>query len=417
MEKDAPISNKILKVILTITVVASLIITFLINNGLEEYRKYISMPFIIILLSYTLVANITINKVNNKAYIYLAYIMLILNSNLLIPLAPVNKILNIIVVPILTSVYIFSLINPNYKISINFYRWFFKLIPGYLFSNLEYVEETLKSTELNNKKTKDILKGILITIPILVILVILLTSADQYFSSFIGKILLSFKFNLSISKIYRKIITLVFSFIFIFSTSINIYQNKDNKEFETKKQNISNTISYILLSVINAVYLLFLISEISKLTINFLNIPVEYTYAKYAREGFFQLLAVSSINFAIILFYQYFVKDIKDNKLIKYMLLSIIAFSIFIIFNSYYRMGLYIFEYGFTILRLQVILFLTMELLFFIILIFKLNNKLKKDKSLKYLIIMLITYFLNIYLCNEIVINFINELWFKYVLK
>ena len=165
----------------------------------------------------------------------------------------------------------------------------------------------------------------------------------------------------------------------------------------------------MLLVLVNLVYLLFLISEISKLTTNFLNVPVEYTHANYAREGFFELLGVSSINFAILIFYQNFT-DTKPNKWIKYLLLTIIFFSIFIVFNSYYRMGLYIFEYGFTILRLQVILFLTMELIFFIILIFKLNNKLKKDNTLKYFIIMLVTYLLNIYLCNELLINFINSL-------
>ena len=410
---DNKINDKILKIIMVLAGIVSLLITIYAGFKIDDYSKYFILPALTIIIGFTIFINFIDVKINKKSYIYLIYIFLIILSNLLVPLPDVNKVLNIIVVPIITSIYIFKLINPNYKLNINFIKWFYKLFPNYLFSNLEYVEDGVNTIKLNNKKFKDIILGIAISIPIILVLILLLTSADLYFSSFIKKIVSLFNFNLNIDNIIKHIIILVLSFIGVFSISINIYNYRNSKDEENRKVNISDTISYIVLSFINIVYILFLISEISKLTTNFLNIPVEYTYAKYAREGFFQLLGVSSINFIIILFYYNFVFNFKDKKWIKHALLTIIFFSIFIIFNSYYRMGLYIFEYGFTTLRLQVILFLTMELIFFIILIFKLNNKLKNDSALKYLIIMLITYLLNIYLCNELVVNFINELWFK----
>ena len=410
---DNKINDKILKIIMVLAGIVSLLITIYAGFKIDDYSKYFILPALTIIIGFTIFINFIDVKINKKSYIYLIYIFLIILSNLLVPLPDVNKVLNIIVVPIITSIYIFKLINPNYKLNINFIKWFYKLFPNYLFSNLEYVEDGVNTIKLNNKRFKDIILGIVISIPIILVLILLLTSADLYFSSFIEKIVSLFNFNLNIDNIIKHIIILVLSFIGVFSISINIYNYRNSKDEENRKVNISDTISYIVLSFINIVYILFLISEISKLTTNFLNIPVEYTYAKYAREGFFQLLGVSSINFIIILFYYNFVFNFKDKKWIKHALLTIIFFSIFIIFNSYYRMGLYIFEYGFTTLRLQVILFLTMELIFFIILIFKLNNKLKNDSALKYLIIMLITYLLNIYLCNELVVNFINELWFK----
>ena len=415
-EEDKIIENYILKIVLLITTIASIIITIFTRLQIDEYTKFIILPITSIILSYTCFVNFTNLKINTKAYIYLGIIFLILYSYYIVPLAQVNKYLNIIIVPILTSIYVFSLINPNYKINLNFLRWFFKLIPGYLFSNTEYIESAVKETKINNNKGKDALKGLLIAVPILIIIILLLTSADKYFSSFLSSIFSTFKFSFNLNDIIEIGITLVLSFIFIFSTCINIYQMRKAKDFENKKISISNITTYIILGLVNLVYVLFLISEISKLTTNFLNVPVEYTYANYAREGFFQLLGVSTINFTILLFYNNFA-NYEDSKWIKYMLLTIIFFSIFIIINSYYRMGLYIFEYGYTVLRLQVILFLTMELIFFIILIFKFHNKLNKDKPLIYFIIMLVTYLLNIYLCNEYIINQINNLWFKYVLK
>lgn len=408
-EENYIINNKFLKIVLITTFISSLLITIITRLKMDEYIKYAILPITIIILAYTFIINNLNIKINKKKYLYLLLIFIILYSYFIIPLAEVNKYLNVIVVPILTSIYVFSLINPNFKIGLNIYRWFVKLIPGYLFSNFEFIGPSFKSIKSNNKNLKEIIKGLIIAIPIIIILLLLLTKADAYFNNFINNIFKIFNFNISINSIYQIGVTIVLSFLFIFSTCINIYQTQKTKELATKKVSVSNTITYMLLVLVNLVYLLFLISEISKLTTNFLNVPVEYTHANYAREGFFELLGVSSINFAILIFYQNFT-DTKPNKWIKYLLLTIIFFSIFIVFNSYYRMGLYIFEYGFTILRLQVILFLTMELIFFIILIFKLNNKLKKDNTLKYFIIMLVTYLLNIYLCNELLINFINSL-------
>ncbi len=412
-QEDKNIDGSILKILLIISVVASFIITVFTRLNIDSYVKLVIVPIMVVLGSYTIFVNSLHVKLNKKAYIYLAYILLVLNSYFIVPIAEINKYLNIIIVPILTSIYIFKLINPNYTININVFKWFVKFIPGYLFSNTEYIEESIKEFKGKDDKFKDVIKGLIIGIPLLAILLILLTKADKYFSSFIGNIFSSFNFEISIDTLYQIGITIALSFIFIFSTCINIYQNRKNKDFERTKITVSNIMSYIILSLVNLVYVLYLVSEISKLTTNFLNVPIEYTYAEYAREGFFELLGVSTINFVILIFYLNFVSNLKDKKYVKYLLLSTIVFSIFIICNSYYRMGLYIFEYGFTVLRLQVILFLALELIFFGFLTLKLNNKLKNNNNLKYLLIMLIIYFLNIYLCNDLFVNFINDLWGK----
>ena len=410
IEEDKNINSKILKSILFITVVASLLITIITRLSINEYVKLMLIPTMIVIISYTI---FMLNfKQNKKAYYYLGYIFLILGSYFILPIAEVNKYLNILVAFIMTSVYVFSLINVNYKISLNSFRWLFKLIPGYLFSNMEYIEESVKSIEVKNNKFKDICKGLLISVPIIIVLMVLLTKADKYFSTVISNFLSLFKFELGIDSIIEIGIILTLSFIFIFSTCVNIYQNRKRDDFESIRLSVSEIISYIVLGLVSLVYVLFLISEISKITTNFLNVPIEYTYAQYAREGFFELLGVSTINFAILIFYLNFVDNLKNNKIIKYLLYMIIGFSVFIIFNSYYRMGLYIFEYGFTVLRLQVILFLALELIFFISLCLKLRGR-ENNNNFKYLIIMLVTYFLNVYLCNDLFINFINNLWGK----
>lgn len=155
-----------------------------------------------------------------------------------------------------------------------------------------------------------------------------------------------------------------------------------------------------MLATINLVFILFLISEISKLCGNFLKIPSGYIYSSYAREGFFQLLFVTIINFSIILFLLYKTDLINNNKIIKGLTLSLIIFSILLIFNSYYRMFLYIEKFGFTNLRLQVILFLLMELLSLLVILKKILFKLKNDFVI-FFIIIITTYIVNLYICNN----------------
>ena len=165
-----------------------------------------------------------------------------------------------------------------------------------------------------------------------------------------------------------------------------------------------------ILSIVNVVFVLFLISEVSRLTNNFLQLPVSYTYSSYAREGFFQLLFVTLINFIIIMFLLYKTKLIKDNKTIRILNIILIVFSLLLICNSYYRMGLYIGHFGLTILRLQVILFLAMEVILFGILLKKILKLLRYRDGLLFFIIMISFYIINLYMCNEVIIRLLNRI-------
>ena len=98
------------------------------------------------------------------------------------------------------------------------------------------------------------------------------------------------------------IILFVIFFIIIFSIGVNLIRNRYIVMKENKTRKIDHTIIISMLSVINLVFVLFLISEVSKLCGNFLQIPNGYIYSSYAREGFFQLLFVTIINFSIILY-------------------------------------------------------------------------------------------------------------------
>lgn len=91
---------------------------------------------------------------------------------------------------------------------------------------------------------------------------------------------------------------------------------------------------------------------------------VNIDYATYARTGFFQLMFVSFINFAIILISNKF--NSNKEKIIKVLNIFLVIFTIIIILSSMFRMYMYETEYGLTYLRTFVYIILLTELAIFV---------------------------------------------------
>ena len=386
-----------------VPIVSALLIVIISNLKIDWYFKTIMFPFFMVLVSSTILV-MKNDDINKKAFYLLIPIILIIFSNLILillkgTLDENNEILNIIVLPILISIYLFSLINKNYKIDLVNIPLMFKIFPRYLFRNLKFLK--IKTSREKTNKILNAVFGIIVGIVFSIVILLLLMSADDYFNKFVSKAFISI--NLDFSKIMQFVIF----FIIIFSIGVNLIRNRYIVMKENKTRKIDHTIIISMLSVINLVFVLFLISEISKLCGNFLQIPNGYIYSSYAREGFFQLLFVTIINFSIILYLIYKTNVIKENKIIRNLVLILIAFSVLLIFNSYYRMFLYIGKFGFTNLRLQVILFLLMELILFGIIIKKIINKVNHD-GLIFLVIMTSFYVINLYICNDFFIRLIG---------
>lgn len=400
MENNIKINNSILVGIL----IASLCNVFIQYLPINSYIKNFTFPIFNLLITYLILLNNQKRIVNVKAYYLLIPIILILISNLLLKIDDSNLFLNVIILPILMTLFFSLLTNKNYKISIQVFSWVNHLIFTNIFSNLSLIKNIkCKNIETKNKTTNIIL-GILIGCGIGLIILLLLMSADTYFKFFVNKIFCLFKFDLGKTFIF------IISFILLFSIYVNILLNQSCKMKKNNNKKIDDIMAITIITIIDIIFVLFLISELSRLTNNFLQVPVQYTYSSYAREGFFQLLAVTTINFNIIMYLLYKTPLIKENHIIKKLILLLICFSIFLIFNSYYRMFLYIFNYGYTVLRLQVILFLAMEMILFLILVKKIVKELKINDTTLYFVIMISFYILNIYLCTNNFVSLLNHI-------
>lgn len=267
-----------------------------------------------------------------------------------------------------------------------------------------------KKKDHNYKLFKDIFLGLFIMIPIIFIVLILLITADSYFGSLIDKMIDLIYYFVNYDLIYRMILLIVY-FVFYQSVYQNIVYDHNIKKNTTHSYYKNTTMYKTILWGLNLLYMLFMISEISKLTTNFFNLPIQYTYASYAREGFFQLLLIVGINYSLIKLFNFLDSDILNDKNNRKINLWLFINSLLLISNSFYRMILYINAYGLTILRVQVILFLIMTSLLFITMVLRMLKMSFKDRSYSFMILV-VFYILNLYLASQPVIDYLNKLLF-----
>lgn len=204
-------------------------------------------------------------------------------------------------------------------------------------------------TKLNqkNKKVFYIVGGIVVSIPLFLIIFALLISADVVFREMTRNIVESIDFD--------DVIPICFMIGFSFFVSYCILSNlcKKNIIEEIKNHRTGEPILAITVtSILTFLYIVFSVIQVLYLFLGKMELPAEYTYAQYAREGFFQLLAVSIINLIIVLVaLSYF----KQSKVLKGILITMSLCTYIMIISSFLRMIIYIQYYYLTFLRIFVL--------------------------------------------------------------
>ncbi|MCM1038572.1 MAG: DUF4173 domain-containing protein [Ruminococcus sp.] len=127
---------------------------------------------------------------------------------------------------------------------------------------------------------------------------------------------------------------------------------KNIKEEIPDKRVLEPVIAITVTGMLSVVYLIFSTIQILYLFIGRMSLPDGYTYSAYARQGFFQLLAVCILNLILVLFCLSF---FKDSKVLKIILTIISGCTFIMILSSVLRMLTYIARYNLTFLRIFVL--------------------------------------------------------------
>lgn len=345
-------------------------------------------------------------KIKNKKALILSVPILILSSTYFIFNNTFFNFFNMVAILLLFAIMAISATTREFRIGQliqNLFILYFGPIEEMGESAREISHCFSEKTQNENNKNKlgnKILKGVLCSLPILILVIILLVSADEIFASIFKNLLRFINLKTIYSFIFRilLIIALTLYFIGIF-IKIKNSQLKDEEIKSKNKLKIEVVTLNTLLTLLNIVYLIFASIQVIYL-VKQIGGGNSLNYAHYARTGFFQLMAVSIINFVIIFLCKNNKKEASSiaKKYVKVMNVLLALFTIIILISSVIRMHLYEREYGYTFLRIMVYFIQITEL----ILILPTIIYIVKEKF------HILKWYMAITICMYIIINFVN---------
>ena len=273
--------------------------------------------------------------------------------------------------------YVLIILNTSQQLGVNRFKtlsfeWLIEIIQIGIIMPLENImapinlmEDELKGKPKNSINTVvKILIGLTIGLPIVFIATLLLMNSDIAFKSIISFIGENFNFNLE--GILKRIIVFIIIFFPLYGFFYGIRNKKEevnnNKEQNQVKVKFDFTIIITATSLLCIVYMIYCLAQFTYFISAFQGLlPEDYTFARYARKGFFECLPLGVINLIFIMVLSLLTNLENSNKkksIVKGFIYYIIAFTLFLVISAFSKMILYISAYGITLMRVYVAWFL-----------------------------------------------------------
>jgi hypothetical protein len=242
-----------------------------------------------------------------------------------------------------------------------------------LFRAAPLIPEGVNLDKLRSRSTRGtrtimpVLRGLLLALPVAIVFIGLLASADVVFASWVGSL-----FSISLPNVqdalWHIVIILTVAWILAGGLAFAISRRgaAENEPWESvldtvpQKIHIGFVEGAVVLTVVNVIFLAFGWIQLTYLFGGPANITSEgYTYADYARRGFFELVAVSVLTMALILGLHSFTwrETRMQSNVFKSLATLMVVLTCVLLASAFDRMWLYEEAYGFTHLRLIVHVF------------------------------------------------------------
>jgi len=228
------------------------------------------------------------------------------------------------------------------------------------------------------KVSPRVLRGALVTVPVVGLFVILFASADLVFRSYIEEL---FDFQVDMQWLPRAILVVAVAFGF---TGVLAYvlqksapKNQESAAAHSASKKSSSWDLFettILFTALNVLFFVFISLQLAYLFGGQQNVVGQgFTYAEYARKGFFELIAVAVLSLGVITIAEKILlrKSQRHNPRFKFLAGALIAQVLVIVVSAFNRLSLYENAYGFTTLRLYSHLFLVWLAVIFCVLLYK----------------------------------------------
>ena len=217
------------------------------------------------------------------------------------------------------------------------------------------------------------LVGIVTAIPVMAVAGALLASGDAAFSAAMERLWRTL--GESVGQLLLAAVFFFPLFNLLFGLDMGPEPQVDAPQPQ-QKQTLDSTATSAFLGAVSGLYLIYLFSQLAYFLDAFSGLrPEGYTYAEYARRGFFELCAVAAINLGLLLLTFSLARKKDDGKLplaVRILSVFICAFTLLLIATAEAKMALYVNYYGMTRMRLMVALFILLLALAFLLLLARL---------------------------------------------
>ncbi|MBI4120225.1 MAG: DUF4173 domain-containing protein, partial [Parcubacteria group bacterium] len=247
-----------------------------------------------------------------------------------------------------------------------------------------------------------VIRGVATAIPVLVIFLLLFSSADLIFQKYVSDLI---TIDIEPETVFRYIQILFATLVYIGAYSY-IFRKTENQiaaRQNNKTYSLGHIESSILLGSVNVLFFVFILVQLAYLFGGETNISAQgFTYAEYARRGFFELIAVAIISLLLLLTAEKYIAKKETGHVLGFKILSgaLVVQVILIMASALTRLSLYEEAYGFTTLRLYSHGFIFLLAVTFCLLLYKIYKD-KRENAFAFRVFISIALFLA-------VMNFLN---------
>jgi hypothetical protein len=267
---------------------------------------------------------------------------------------------NIIVIIYLLLLIVKLSVRPGHNLTKYTIWQYFDHMPGLPFRFLR--EASIELRGLMSRKEnrperasyEPVLRGIALALPILLLFVLLLSSADLVFQKYVTSI---FDFHINSELAWRVVLSLLVASAFIGAYALLFMRPAEvvDEGQSARKFDLGKIEASIVLGSVELLFFVFLLVQATYLFGgNHHVLTTNFTYAEYARHGFFELITVAAISLLLIWIIKQSTRlhSAAQEKAFKWLNVVLLAEVMIIMVSAHSRLSLYEQTYGFTRSRL-----------------------------------------------------------------
>lgn len=191
-----------------------------------------------------------------------------------------------------------------------------------------------------------IVRGVVVAVPVLIVLGVLLSSADAVFASFV---------DFDLSDLIGHAMLLLFGFLAM-AWLLRLASVEHTEVPDVRGPRLGTSEWTIVLGLVNAMLVAFAAARLVALSQGGRRVIASagLTYAEYARSGFFQLLAAAVVAVAVVTGLRAVADTPGERERRRFTLLAlgVVALTLVLVVSAFHRLFLYERAFGITMLRL-----------------------------------------------------------------